>query len=201
MGRINLEFLVFSIPAILIAIIFHELSHGMVAYWLGDDTAKNQGRLTLNPIKHIDPLGFLSMLLFRFGWARPVPVNPNNFENRKIGMFLVSIAGPMSNFLLAVIISLFINLQITDNFYILQFFVTLLIYNIFLGLFNLLPFPPLDGSKILASILPEKVEYFMYKNERYFYIILIILIFTEQVSRILIPTANFLLNTVLGLWG
>ena len=96
---------VYNLPGLFIAIIFHELAHGYMAYILGDNTAKNAGRLSLNPIKHIDPVGFVCMLVFRFGWAKPVPINPLNFRNRKRDTILVSLAGPLTNFIIAILVS------------------------------------------------------------------------------------------------
>lgn len=174
------------IPAALLAIIFHEISHGYVAYILGDRTAKNSGRLTLNPIKHMDPLGLLCMILFGFGWAKPVPVNPYFFKNRKLGMALVSIAGPVSNLLMAVlsmsaILSISL-LEIENQMLIralnvvLEFFLVFAILNIGLAVFNLIPIPPLDGSKILFSLLPRRAYGFILKYERYGMLLLLVLV-------------------------
>src|SRR5690606_5253012 len=115
-------------------------------YLLGDDTAKNSGRLTLNPFKHFDIIGFVFLLLFKFGWAKPVPINPNNFKKRKRDTILVSLAGPFSNFILAIIISFIISLGLVTNNILLSILIIMLWYNLMLGVFNLLPFPPLDGS-------------------------------------------------------
>lgn len=178
------------LPGLLLAIVIHEFSHGYTAYLLGDDTAKNSGRLTLNPIKHIDLIGFIFLLIFRFGWAKPVPINPLNFKNRRKGIVIVSLSGPFSNFLVAFIILFIISLLLNILFLGLW-------YNMMLGIFNLLPFPPLDGSKILASLLPRRLEYYFYKYEKYLYLILIILLFTDLIDRILTPMINFSLNILL----
>lgn len=185
---------IYSLPGLFIAIIFHELAHGFMAYFLGDNTAKSAGRLTLNPVKHIDPVGFLSMLIFKFGWAKPVPIDPRNFKNRKIGILLVSLAGPISNFVIALLVALLLKFNIVKNSLIYELLVIALWYNIMLGVFNLLPFPPLDGSKIMASLLPTKLEFYFYKYERYFYLILIILIFTNSIDRILGPIIDIVLK-------
>lgn len=182
--------LLLSLPGLFSAIIFHELAHGYTAYKLGDNTAKDEGRLTLNPLKHIDIVGFISMLIFKFGWAKPVPVNSRNFKNRKLGMILVSIAGPLSNFILAIIIGFIISSGIIKNEILYIIFIIALQYNLMLGVFNLLPFPPLDGSKIVASLLPLKWEYYFYKYQKYLYLILLGLIFTNGIDSILTPLIN-----------
>lgn len=174
------------IPAALLAIIFHEISHGYVAYLLGDRTAKNSGRLTLNPIQHMDVLGLLCMILFGFGWAKPVPVNPYFFKNRKLGMALVSIAGPISNLLMAVLsmsVILAISLLEIENQMlihalnvVLEFFLVFAILNIGLAVFNLIPIPPLDGSKILFSLLPRRAYGFILKYERWGMLLLLVLV-------------------------
>ncbi|MBU5293189.1 site-2 protease family protein [Anaerosalibacter bizertensis] len=186
-----------SLPGLLIAIIFHELAHGYTAYKLGDPTAKESGRLTINPLKHIDVVGFLFMLIFRFGWAKPVPINPSYFKHRKRDTILVSLAGPMTNFIIAIISALIISANFIENAIIIDILVITLWYNIMLGVFNLLPFPPLDGSKIIASILPEKWEYKFYKYERYFYLILVFLIISDTIDKILGPLINMSLNILL----
>src|SRR5690554_5121297 len=188
---------VYRIPALLIAITFHEVAHGWVAYKLGDHTAKNMGRLTLNPIPHIDPIGALMLLIARFGWAKPVPVNPLFFRgDRRRGMVLVSLAGPLTNFILAFFVAFLIYivlyflpvLKITA--YVLQFLLVLLIYNVYLGMFNLLPVPPLDGSKILANLLHPRHTGFFLQLEQYGFLILLLLIFTGALQFLLIP-ANY----------
>lgn len=173
------------IPAALLAIIFHEMSHGYVAYLLGDKTAKNSGRLSLNPIQHMDPLGLLCMILFGFGWAKPVPVNPYFFKKRKLGMALVSIAGPVSNLLMAVLsLSIILVISLLDtgahafNFLnvIVEFLFVFAILNIGLAVFNLIPVPPLDGSKILFSLLPRRAYGFILRYERYGMFLLLVLV-------------------------
>lgn len=186
-----------SLPGLLTAIIFHELAHGLTAYWLGDPTAKNAGRLTLNPIRHIDPVGFLFMLVFRFGWAKAVPINPMNFKNRKRDTILVSIAGVTVNFIIAIILGAVLVYGNITNETAIDILGIGMWYNIMLGVFNLLPFPPLDGSKVVASLLPVKIEYYFYKYERYFYIILLGLIATDMVQRILGPLVNFAYSLII----
>ncbi len=188
-----------SIPGLIIAILFHELAHGYTAYLLGDDTAKEDGRLSLNPIRHIDPVGLLFMVVFRFGWAKAVPINPMKFKNRKRDTFLVSIAGVVTNFILALISAIILVHVPIKSELIFQMILVTMWYNIMLGVFNLLPFPPLDGSKVVASFLPTKLEYLFYKYERYFYIVLVILIMTDVTDKIISPIINFVLNLILSI--
>ena len=154
---------IFSLIVLLFSVIIHEIAHGSVAIFLGDTTAKREGRLTLNPIKHIDLFGtiILPLLLmisrsgFIFGWAKPVPINPYNFKDQKWGMLKVSLAGPLSNLSIAVIFGLiirFINLPAS----LIVHFSIIVYYNFLLAIFNLFPIPPLDGSHILFSFFPEK---------------------------------------------
>ncbi len=192
------DYLMF-LPAILIAITFHEYAHGWVADRLGDNTPRLQGRLTINPLPHIDWVGFAMLLIFHFGWAKPVQVNPHNFKNVsfKQGMMLVSLAGPGMNMLLAflglVIIRLLMPFYGSEGVAItLQLLQPLVLINIILAAFNLIPLPPLDGSKILAGLLPDIGTRFMYGLEQYGIIILLILIMTGVASKIFLPIANFL---------
>ncbi|MTI68302.1 MAG: site-2 protease family protein [Firmicutes bacterium] len=183
-------------PAILIAITLHELAHGYMAYQLGDPTAYEDGRLTLNPISHIDIVGFLLLFIVGFGWAKPVPINPRYFKKRKIGTLLVSLAGPVTNFILALFSAIIFVSGIIENNIILSMLRPLIFINIALGVFNLLPFPPLDGSKIVASLLPNKLEYLFYKYEKYLYLILILLVLTNNIERILGPLVQISFNTL-----
>ncbi|MTI48168.1 MAG: site-2 protease family protein [Firmicutes bacterium] len=184
------------LPGIIIAITLHELAHGYVAYALGDTTAKNKGRLSFNPLVHIDIAGFLFLIIAGFGWAKPVPINPMNFKNRKLGTILVSIAGPVTNFLIAIITILILAIVPINNSLILNIVISIAIYNIILGIFNLLPFPPLDGSKIVASLLPTKYEILFYKYQKYLYGILLILILTNGIDRVLGPVLDFSYNII-----
>ena len=179
----NLEILLILAPPILLALAFHEFSHGWVANYLGDPTAKNQGRLTLNPISHLDPIGTLMLFLVHFGWAKPVPVNPMNLRDPKKDMLWVSLAGPASNMFLALVFGLVIRMY--SGFQVagfasggfIQIFEMMLVYgviiNLALAVFNLLPIPPLDGSKIVHALLPVRYEERYSKYEQYGPILLI----------------------------
>ena len=176
--------LLISAPGVLIAITFHEFAHGYAAYKLGDDTAKNQGRLSLNPFAHLDPIGTLMLLVAGFGWGKPVEVNPRNY-NRNISMekadAIVSFAGPAMNFVLAIIFTLIYCaiykfastafLLSTYGMVILSLISYTIAINIGLGVFNLIPLPPLDGSKIINIFLPYKAKQWFANNENIFYII------------------------------
>ena len=168
---------VLRIPAVLIALTFHECAHGWVSYKLGDPTAKNLGRLTLNPIKHIDPIGFLMMIVVGFGYARPVPVNSRYYSKPKRDMALTAAAGPAMNLILSILALLIFNFiamiepaeGVAANVWTvaLMFFVILAELNLYLALFNLIPVPPLDGSRIAYIFLPTKWYFGLMKYERY----------------------------------
>jgi len=162
-----LEFKLFLYVIIILSAVFHEFSHGWMAYQLGDPTAKNQGRLTLNPLKHIDPMGTVILPLFLLffagafiGWAKPVPYNPHNLKDQKWGSSKVALAGPGANFLIAILVAVIIRFVPVSQ----SLFMALswIIYiNIFLALFNLIPIPPLDGSKLLMDLFPQKTKQFL----------------------------------------
>jgi Zn-dependent protease len=172
----NIQTLILLIPVILFALTVHELAHGYVAYRLGDPTAKNAGRLTLNPISHLDPIGTLMLFIVHFGWAKPVPVDPRYFANPKRDMLWVALAGPGSNIALAFLCGLIIRFMNTNPYYFQASFlgeafaammVLSLQINLALAIFNLLPIPPLDGSKVLYGLLPPQYEHLAYNLERY----------------------------------
>lgn len=188
MGQ-KLTYILILAFCVLFSLSVHEFSHGLAAYAVGDKTAKYSGRLSLNPLAHLDPFGAICLFLFGFGWAKPVPVNPWNFKNKKGGMILTALAGPFSNFLLAFIAmviytllgglrfsSASFGLTLASVFYELAYYMIMI--NLGLGLFNLIPIPPLDGSKVLTAILPERTYFKLMDYERYGFIILIILINT-----------------------
>lgn len=200
---------VYWVPALIIALSFHEYAHGKVADMLGDPTPRNHGRLTLNPIKHIDPVGLLMLMVVRFGWAKPVPVNPLYFRgDRRRGMVLVALAGPGTNFIIAFfaaigrMISLVMALQGTEAMvHSFLFFEYLLMYNVFLGVFNLLPVPPLDGSKILFNLLPPRYSPIMHQIERYGFMILMLMLLTGAHRYFLLPAANVMINLITNMAG
>jgi len=171
--------------AVLLCLSVHETCHGLMAYVLGDPTAKRMQRLSLNPLRHIDWLGLASMFLCGFGWAKPVPVDMRYFKNPKWGMALAALAGPVSNLLLAMVLIFTASLipvsalggaAANELFY---FLLTTAILSIGLGLFNLLPIPPLDGSKILFSVLPERAYYTLMRYERYGMLILLAIMWLD----------------------
>ena len=180
---------IYLIPAVLLSLSFHEFSHGYVAFKLGDPTAKQAGRLTLNPLAHIDPLGTLCMLIFRFGWAKPVPVNVMYFKDRKKGMAITAAAGPISNLLLAFLcLLLFVPVLVYAGWtavgsYAANFLYIMVMINVGLAVFNLLPISPLEGSKILYAVLPNKIYFSIMRYERYFQPVLFLLLWTGLLSR------------------
>lgn len=203
-GLGNLKLLLLRLPIVLLAITVHECAHGYTAYLLGDHTAKSYGRLSLNPVHHMDWIGAVCMLVFGFGWAKPVPVNPQYFRNPKRGMSLVGLAGPLSNFILALIFTILYALLTRffrrSDFFLVTFFSALfhtgILLNIGLGIFNLIPFPPLDGSKILACFLPNRIYFKLMQYERYVMPALFLLLFLGILD---IPL-NFLTNAMLSVY-
>lgn len=210
----NIQQILYSVPALLIALSFHEFAHAYVSYKLGDDTAKNMGRLTVNPLAHLDFLGTICLILLRFGWAKPVGINPNKFKNRRSGMLLTALAGPAMNFLLALISGflyfilkymLFASSSSVAAMVFVNIVYYIFVYNAFLCVFNLIPLPPLDGSKVLASMFPQKLEYKFYQYEKYMYFALLILIFTGMISRIMsvlgVGLINFIWHFIINILG
>jgi len=193
---------IFSIIiSLILAIAVHEAAHAFVAYVLGDPTAKLQGRVTLNPIKHLDPIGTIMIIVtflsgFGIGWGKPVPINPYNFKNHKQGEALTALAGPMANFIMA-LISSFIMKFFIDNLplFIVNFFQVFIMLNVGLMCFNLIPIPPLDGSKILFMFLPDK--YYSYRPvlEKNGPMILLAVIFLGQFLHI--PILFWILNPLM----
>ena len=180
-------------PPILLALTFHEYAHAYTAYRCGDDTARQSGRLTLNPLRHLDPLGTIMIFIVHFGWAKPVPVNPNRLRNPKKDMLWISAAGPLANMVLALASGLLIRVLLTigvtperHTAIGLLFFMVImsLQINLALAIFNILPIAPLDGSKILSALLPARYEKLIYFLERYGPFILIGLIIFGQATGV-----------------
>ena len=181
----NLSNMLVSLVGIAIAISIHEFGHAYSAHLLGDDTAKYNGRMTLNPAKHVDPLGLITLLLFRIGWAKPVPINPNNFKNYRVGNMVVSLSGALGNLIGAIVCGLIA--KYSDMYALYTIFSTALWINIGFGAFNLLPIPPLDGWGVISSLLPYKYNDFIYKYENIGYFVLLISIFTGAYTIVTKP--------------
>lgn len=201
------EFVMHGI-VLLTAFPVHECAHALSAHWLGDDTAKDQGRITLNPLRHLDLFGTIFMLFAGFGWAKPVPINPNNFKNRKVGMAVSSLAGPLSNLILSYISIILCKILIYNsagNTYLdalADVFWYSTILNVGLAVFNLLPIPPLDGSRIFNLVLPEKIYFKIMKYENIVFGILFLAIwmgFLDGPMMFLQQKAYDLMN-LLSLW-
>ena len=181
------------IASLIICITIHEFAHAFVADKLGDSTARYLGRVTLDPRSHIDFYGLLFLVFTGFGWGRPVPFNEINLKNPKRDIALIAIAGPLSNFILAIILSIMLNFL--SMWELLDVFLSILAYyNVLLGVFNLLPFFPLDGFKVVTGLLPFELAYKWKQTENYGIFILILLIFTDTLSNIILPTVNFISN-------
>ncbi|KXG74135.1 hypothetical protein AN618_24100 [Fervidicola ferrireducens] len=182
------------IPALLIAISFHEYAHARVSYALGDPTPKWTGRLTLNPLAHLDPIGLLMLWLFKFGWAKPVMVDPRYYSNRN-GIVLTSLAGPLTNFSLAFITLVVIKLNILGGLFA-AFLEVLFSYNLVLAVFNLIPIAPLDGYKILTGLLPWRMSDKLAHLETYGPLILIFIVYFNLVHIILDPFISISLRVL-----
>jgi len=192
--------LLLSVPAVLWAITFHEFCHGYVAFRLGDPTAERAGRLTLNPLAHLDPIGAIMLLIFRFGWAKPVPVEPRYFKKPARDMALVSVAGAAGNFMTAAACGVIVRL-IPGPFMTIpalgRFAVLMVLINLGLGVFNLIPVPPLDGSKLLYLVLPPKWLQGYFWLERYGFFVLIILLMTGIIQAVMSPIVRTLFYLIL----
>lgn len=200
----SLTGLIAGLPGLVIALVIHEYAHAKAADVMGDFTPRMTGRLTLNPMAHIDPIGLIMLLVVRFGWAKPVMINARNFRNWRQGELLVALAGPMANLLVA-----FISLLAMAVLFKLGMFSEgvrlvlsmMVLFNINFAIFNMLPLPPLDGSKVLMVLLPGSLAYKLMSLERYSFIILIFLMMTPFLTMILIPLQRLVLsvfNLIIG---
>lgn len=198
--------LILTAPPFIFALTLHEFAHGYVAHRLGDDTAARLGRLTLNPLKHLDLLGIVAFFLIKIGWAKPVPVNPRYFKNPRQDMMWVSLAGPGANLFLAlvsalaakILVLLAVGLPAFFVFPLLQMLVASIWINIMLAIFNLVPIPPLDGSKILLGLLPQELAPVYAKLEPYGFIVLLVLFYTGVLPRFIMPIITFAQGLIIG---
>ena len=199
--------MVLRLAAVLLCLTVHETCHGLAAYALGDPTARRAHRLSLNPLRHIDWFGLLMMFAAGFGWAKPVPVNPNYFKKPKQGMALTALAGPVSNFLLALLTLLAARIfcdvaaYSETNQRILDFLLMVAVLSIGLGLFNLVPIPPLDGSKVLFAVLPDRAYDWLMRNERYGMLLLFALVFFDVGSNALSKTIQWVFDSFCRMVG
>lgn len=191
---------------VLIAIPFHEAAHALVSHWLGDDTALRAGRLSLNPMRHFDPLGALCMLIGGVGWARPVGINPRNYRNPKVGMAISAAAGPVSNFLLAWLSMVLYKVVLYSGLAgmvspLAMFLYDMVVMNLSLAVFNLIPVPPFDGSRIVLLFLPERLYFKAMRYERYIMLAVLALVFLGALNVPLSVAVNFLWNRLVDLTG
>ena len=199
----DIGILIAGIPAIIIAMVVHEYSHARVAYALGDYTPQLQGRLTLNPVAHVDPIGLLMLFIVHFGWAKPVQINPMNFSNPRRDDILVSLAGPASNlitaFVFTIMLVLMVKFHIPFSEGLLVVFKLIIIYNINFAIFNMLPIPPLDGSHILRNVLPYEMARAYEQLERYSVVFLILIIATPILDYVFVPLQRFIFGIFQGI--
>ena len=197
--------LAIQLPPLLFALTVHELAHGWVAFRLGDPTAKLAGRLTMNPLKHLDPLGVLAFVIMKIGWAKPVPVDPRYFRNPRKDMLVVALAGPAANVFLAIASALLLQVLLRLPFLppalsqpLHHMLVASVWINVMLAVFNLLPIPPLDGSKILMGMLPPRAAYSYAKLEPFGFLLVLVLFITGVIGWLIMPIVNVSSRLLLG---
>lgn len=195
----------YTLPALLFCLSVHEFAHAFTAYKLGDRTQKAMGRLTLNPFSHIDIAGFICIALFGFGWGKPVMIDDRNFKNKAAGNALTAFAGPCSNIIMAILFTIILKILLitgvvlpTINYVVGSIILNMLIltiqFNVVFAIFNLIPIPPFDGSRILYFFLPAKGREYMYKIEQYSFIIVLVILVTGIGSKLVSPIVNFVLG-------
>ena len=195
--------LIAGLPGIVIAMVVHEYAHARVAYALGDYTPRLQGRLTINPAAHVDPIGLLMLIVAHFGWAKPVQINPMNFSNPRRDDILVSLAGPASNLITAfvalIVLVLMAKLDFPMSEGLLVVFNLIIVYNINFAIFNMLPIPPLDGSHILRNLLPYDLARVYEQLERYSFVFLILILATPILSYVFVPLQRLIFGIFKGI--
>lgn len=207
MGLISLLFsnpamFIILVAILLYSVILHEVAHGWVAHLFGDDTAIHYGRITLNPASHLDPIGTLMLFLVGFGWARPVPVNYSSFSNTRFGLFCVAMAGCLTNILIAITALILSRLGVVNTNSVIYNILPIVVrINIILGAFNLIPIPPLDGSKVLMSFLPYAAREKLSSLEPYGFFILIFLLFTGLLNPVIILMQSLIYGLIGFLFG
>ncbi len=213
MGKLEIVTLLLTLPGVIVAITFHEFAHAFAAYKLGDDTPKMQGRLNLNPLSHMDPIGFVLLIFAHIGWGKPVEINPRNFDRKhsmSAGEAIVSVAGPAMNFVLAIVFTLlyfvigkfFPSFAISQiGFYVMIMIQSAAIVNVGLGVFNLIPLPPLDGSKIFRNFMSYKVKTWLDTYQQYFYIAFLILWITGLAGKLISPIIGWITTGLFNLIG
>lgn len=195
----------YTLPALLFCLSVHEFAHAYTAYKLGDRTQKAMGRLTLNPFSHIDIAGFICIALFGFGWGKPVMIDDRNFKNKAAGNALTAFAGPFSNIIMAILFTIILKILLITGVIlptmnsvvgsiILNMFILTIQFNVVFAIFNLIPIPPFDGSRILYFFLPAKGREYMYKIEQYSFVIVLVILVTGIGSKLVSPIVNFVLG-------